>query len=124
MPSSIPLRINSDLVNAARTEAELAERPVTAQIEHWAKLGRVLDHVLSGSSVLKVKERELVHDLGEVIALSQTAAGRAKARELILAHGKPTYAADPEDSTILIERKPDGSTRRGRFVQRQFVSVG
>jgi hypothetical protein len=121
--SSIPLRIDSELVNQARTAGALFDRPPTAQIEHWAKLGRVLESVLVGESVAKVKQREKVADLDQVVALSQSEKGRKKALAIIAKHRGPVYEADPASPDLIIERRPDGSVRRGRFSNRQFVPV-
>ena len=124
MATTVPLRIDSNLINEARAAGTLADRPPTAQIEHWAKLGRVIDAVLSGASILKVKQLGRVTKLDEVVAFSQTEEGRQKAREAIFLHGGPTYESDPEDPSLLLERRPDGTVRRGRFAHRQFVPVG
>jgi len=121
MMASIPLRIDSELVNLARTSGTLFDRPATAQIEHWAKLGRVLESVLSGESVAKVKQRGNVADLDQVVAMSQTQAGRDKALALIAQQAGPVYETDPEAPELIIERRGDGSVRRGRFSNRHFV---
>jgi hypothetical protein len=120
---TIPLRIDSELVNYARSAGALLDRPPTAQIEHWAKLGRVLDSVLSGESVAKVKQRGQVADLDRVVTLSQSATGRKKALALIARHAGPVYEADPTDPELVVERQSDGTTRRGRFANRQFVPI-
>jgi hypothetical protein len=121
MSETIPLRIDSDLVHQARSAGALFDRPPTAQIEHWAKLGRVLDSVLCGKSVAGIKERARVSSIEKIVALSQTAAGQAKARAIISKHGNPVYGADPATPGLIVERQPDGSIRRGRFVNRRFV---
>jgi hypothetical protein len=121
--SSVPLRIDSELVNLARTTGALLDRTPTAQIEHWAKLGRVLDSILVGESVAKVKQRANVADLDQVVALSQSEKGRKKALALIAKHAGPVYEADPTAPDLIIERRADGSTRRGRFSNRQFIPV-
>ena len=124
MGASIPLRIDSTLVHRARTSAALADRTPTAQIEHWAKLGIALEPVLSGASAARMKQTARIEDLDEIVAISQTAAGQERVRELIQRQGGPVYEADPEDPTLVIERLPDGSSRRGRFENRQFKPVG
>lgn len=121
--SSIPLRIDSELVNHARTAGALFDRPPTAQIEHWAKLGRVLDSVLVGASVAKVKQRGNVAALDQVVAWSQSEKGRKKALALIAKHAGPVYEADPAMPDLIVERRADGSVRRGRFSNRQFVPI-
>lgn len=123
MSSTVPLRIDSDLVNQARSAGALFDRPSTAQIEHWAKLGRVLDSVLSGSSAANVKELARVAVLDEVVALSQTGVGRGRARAIIARHRGPVYESDPQNPAQIVERSPDGTLRRGRFSNRQFVPV-
>lgn len=122
--SSVPLRIDADLVNQARTAGAVFDRPPTAQIEHWAKLGRVLDRVLAGGSVAKVKQRGNVADLDQVVALSQSEKGRKRALALIAKHGEPVYEADPTRGDVIVERRADGTTRRGRFSNRQFIPIG
>ena len=119
--SSVPLRIDSELVNHARSAGALFDRPPTAQIEHWAKLGRVLDSILSGESIAKVKQRGNITDLDQVVALSQTEKGRKKALAMIAKHAGPVYEADPTSPDLIVERRADGSVRRGRFANRQFV---
>jgi hypothetical protein len=122
MPS-VPLRIDSKLVNLARSSGSLFDRPPTAQIEHWAKLGRVLESVLTGESVAKVKQRGNIADLDEVVALSQTEKGRSQALAVIARHAGPVYESDPDAPGLIVERRADGSVRRGRFSNRQFVPI-
>jgi len=123
MSSTVPLRIDSGLVNQARSAGALQDRPLTAQIEHWAKLGRAVDAVFSGASASKVKQLARMSALDQVVALSQTEQGREKARALIARHEGPLYEAAPGTPGLIIERRPDGSVRRGRFANRQFVPV-
>ncbi len=58
-----------------------------------------------------------------LVAFSQTEQGRKKARAVISNRGGPTYESDSKTPGLIIERRPDGSTRRGRFINRQFVPV-
>jgi len=63
-------------------------------------------------------------DLDKIIAESQTAEGQAKTRAFIHRHGGVVYEATPQDpADIIIEVSPDGSRRRGRFVNRCFVPL-
>ena len=123
MGTTIPLRIDAELVNQARSSGALHDRPPTAQIEHWAKLGRVLEAVLSGTGVARVKQASRVEDLEAILAATQTPAGQTRARAVIARHRGPVYTADPERPDLIVEESPDGTSRRGRFVNRQFVPV-
>ena len=39
------VRLNSELIEAARGEADLLHRSLGGQIEHWARLGRAIEDV-------------------------------------------------------------------------------
>lgn len=120
MPT-VPLRIDSELVNQARSAGSLFERPPTAQIEFWAKLGRVMEAVLTSASIAAVKQRARVKNLDEVLALTRTKKGRQKALAVIARHKGPVYTVDPNASHVILEKLPDGTVRRGKFVNRCFV---
>ena len=42
--------------------------------------------------------------LDEIFAFSQTNSGQEKTRQIIFSHGVPTYSADPENPSLLLER--------------------
>jgi hypothetical protein len=42
----MPVKLSDELVAAARKEAATADRSITGQIEHWAKIGRSVETVL------------------------------------------------------------------------------
>ncbi len=120
-PTTTPLRVDQALVNQARSAGALADRPATAQIEHWAKLGRVVDAVLTGESAGKLKQLSRVESLADIIAYSQSPEGRRKARAAILQSGVPTYGTHPDFPEAVVQFKADGTKTPGRFVNRQFV---
>ena len=71
-----------------------------------------------------MKQAARIEDLDEIVAISQTAAGQERVRELIEQQGGPVYEADPADPSLVIERLPDGTSQCGRFENRQFKPVG
>lgn len=99
----------------------LADRPATAQIEHWAKLGRVVDAVLTSDSAEKVKKLGRVESLAEIVAYSQSPAGRRRAQAAILRSGVPTYGTHPDFPGAIVQFRADGAKTPGRFINRQFV---
>ncbi len=121
MASTIPLRITSDLVHQARNSAAILDRSPTAQIEHWARLGRVVEAVLSGDSIVRIKETKRVPDMEALVKLTQSPGGQRKAQALISKYRLPVYESDPNRPKVVVERQPDGTTRKGRFVNRKFV---
>ncbi|MDI1250911.1 MAG: hypothetical protein PSV13_18760 [Lacunisphaera sp.] len=123
MPSTTPLRFDSAFVNEARSAAALMERSATAQVEFWAKLGRVAEAVFAHDRIRLLKETGRVQDLDGLLAKVDTAAGRELAKAEIMRHGTPIYGADPAHPGLIVQKLPDGTKRLGRFVNRRFVAV-
>lgn len=121
MPATTPLRLDSNFVNEARSAAELMDRTPTAQIEFWAKLGRVAEAVFAHDRIRTLKETGRVQDLDTLLAQVDTAQGRELAKAEIARHGTPIYGTDPAHPGLIVQRLPDGTKRFGRFVNRQFV---
>ena len=119
MPT-VPLRLDTALVNEARTAAPLFDRTPTAQVEFWAKLGKVAEAVFSTSSVRKLKATSRVENLARVIADADSPEGRSRFAALVHSKGVPLYRSAPGEPGVFIETQPGGAERRGRFVNRQF----
>src|SRR5712692_6331138 len=80
----MPVKLSDALVKLARTEADAADRSITAQIEHWAKLGRSVETALRHEDALALKHaggdlhrafpgastREAVHSVLRRIAIA------------------------------------------------------
>jgi hypothetical protein len=127
-----PVKVSDRLLTLAREEAESTHRSATAQIEHWATLGRAVEALVAHQDLLALKRagqalplpasvaREDVHRL-----LARLAEGRDRERvkRKIHAAGAPVYAADPDRPDLLIEIRPDGTRVRGRMQGRRFVAV-
>lgn len=120
--STIPLRLDTDLVNEARSAATLFERSPTAQVEFWAKLGMVAEAVFSSSSIKRVKAPARVENLAEVLAQADTTEGRAQFAAEVRRQSVPLYRSVAAEPGVFIEKLPDGRERRGRFVNRTFTA--
>ena len=118
---SLPLRISDELVVSAREEAEAADRSLTGQIEHWIKLGKALEEILTHRQVIQLKRGGAAVALTEAIERAGTVAGQEQALRALEASGRPRYGADPEHPGWFIRIDPGGARTRGRFVNRVFV---
>lgn len=130
----MPVKLADDLVNAAREEAKRADRSITAQIEHWAKLGRAAEAELSHPDHTALKEsggnleragvdparRAAIYELLERIARSPD---RSAVTQHLRRRDKALYEADDEEPGIVIRVDPDGTRTRGRLVSRRFVPL-
>jgi hypothetical protein len=125
-----PVKISDKLLARAKAEAKGTHRSVTAQIEHWATLGRAVEVMTGYREVLALKRvgghlempryvspRE-IHDLLRQIAHDPD---REAVTAGIRAGGGPLYAGDPDDPDGVIQISPEGRRTRGRFEGRTFV---
>jgi hypothetical protein len=128
MPS--PVKVSDRLLALARREAKGAHRSATAQIEHWATLGRAVEVMLAHRDVLALKRagqvfpipaqarRDEVHELLARLGEDHDREG-VKAR--IRAPGTPIYTTDPDRPGMIVEVRPDGTRITGRLQGRRFV---
>lgn len=102
MSSGYPVRLSAPLAARAKVAAEQQERSVTEQVEHWARIGQVVEDAIMASTVQRLKARSHDPELGQRLALAMTAEGRARAAAVIrdrnpIRHG---VAADGSLSTV------------------------
>jgi hypothetical protein len=128
----MPVKLSDELVQSAREEAAATERSITAQIEHWAKLGRAVEEALKHADTLSLKrsggnltnafadesKRQNVHALLEDIV---TSVDRARVTDKLRQRGKPSYETDPADPGRVVRIDPDGTRTPGHFENRRFV---
>jgi hypothetical protein len=83
MANGIPVRLSEALTARARTAAQVLDRSLTEQVEHWARLGQEVEAVISATTAQRLKARSYDPDLGLRLAFASTAKGRAAAKKLI-----------------------------------------
>lgn len=130
---NMPVKLSRDLVEAAREESARADRSITAQIEHWARIGRAAEQVLPYETLHELKARRgkgavapsddeaLKTKVLETIVGVALSDERSSALRIIKASGVPRYAAHPVDPARVVQVTPDGLRREGRMVGRDFV---
>jgi hypothetical protein len=125
-----PVKISDRLLARAKAEAKETHRSVTAQIEHWATLGRAIEVMAGHSEVLMLKragERLAMptwvrrDDVEAVLTELTHESDRESVKARIRAGGGPLYEADPEDPNGVIQIAPDGRRTLGHFEGRTFV---
>jgi hypothetical protein len=83
MANGVPVRLSDTLAKRARTAAEVLDRSLTEQVEHWARLGQVVEDAILAATVRRLKARSYDPELGDRLAAASTAEGRARAAKLI-----------------------------------------
>jgi hypothetical protein len=126
----VPVKISDRLLAMAKEEAGSTHRSATAQIEHWATLGRGVEMLVAYAEVLALKkagqvlpippfiQREEMHDLLMRIVNDGSRAG-VQAR--IRASETPLYTMSPDDPRMVVEIEADGTRVPGHLEGRRFV---
>ena len=125
-----PVKVSDKLLALARQEAQAAHRSTTAQIEHWATLGRAVEGLVVYGDVLALKRvgqvlpippfvpRERIDDL---LARLLSNPNRDKVKARIRAAGTPLYTTDPDYPGMIVEVQADGTRTPGALKHRRFV---
>ena len=129
---AVPVKVSEKLMALAKVESANAHRSATAQIEHWATLGRAVEAMAAYREVLALKRLGLslplpgfvmpedVHTLLSALVSNDERSG-VKAR---IAEASPVrYESNPKDPGTIIEIRPGGHRVAGRFEGRRFVPL-
>lgn len=125
-----PVKISDRLLALAREEAAGTHRSATAQIEHWATLGRAVETLVAYRDVLALKRAGATLPVPAVVAREDVQdvlrglvedTDRRSVQARIRAAGTSVYTADPARPDAVVEVAPDGTRTVGRLVGRRFV---
>jgi hypothetical protein len=120
------------VIRDVRSEARVSDRSMAGQVEHWVKLGRVVEAILGNEEVKVLKENlpfflkqvsaqsvesKIVSTLTQIMLSPDREAVKAK----ILAPGVPVYEADPAHAGKVIRIMPDGTRASGRVKDGLFT---
>lgn len=83
MANGVPVRLSEALTTRARSVAAVQDRSLTEQVEHWARLGQVVEQAITAGTMMKLKARSYDEGLADALAFADTSDGRAAALELI-----------------------------------------
>src|SRR5262249_27280973 len=117
----------------AKEEAKGTHRSITAQIEHWATLGRGVEVMTAHRDVLMLKRAGeglsmpgwvRRADVEAVLLGLMHDRDREAVKARIRAPGGPLYEEDPDDPDGVSELAPEGRGRRGRCGGRTFAAAG
>lgn len=117
---SQPITLSDDLILDARLTAEGAERSISDQIEHWAKLGRAVESLLRSPQSLERLQSGQLRSLSECLQTVDTEQGRARVAEYLATRPFPHYEPVPGEPGLLLRIEADGKRTRGKFVNRTF----
>jgi hypothetical protein len=117
----LPVKLSDALVLDARLEGELQQRSIAGQVEHWARLGKLLDAQLDGRARRQALQAGGSKPLSELVAAVGQPAGAQCLKKTLEELPFPHFAPSSEHPGLLIKTEADGSQSVGRFVDRVFV---
>ena len=127
----LPVKLSETLVAAARSEAKATNRSITAQVEHWARLGCAVEAALShgdmlalklsGGDVAKAFDAAKKEEILELLREVADSTDRSAVKELIGEGEQAVYTTDPDHPGMLVRIEPDGTRVPGRLEGRNFV---
>jgi len=119
--SSMPLRIDGELIKEARTSGTVFHRSIAQQLEHWANLGKVLEGALTVRSVAHVKSLKQPVDLDRLLAKAGSSAGQRRTLALLAKKKGPLYGVKADRPGVLLQYRPDGTKVAGQMSKGAFV---
>ncbi len=104
MANGVPIRLSAALTSSAREAAKIQERSITDQVEHWARLGQLVEAAIPAGAVASLKARSHDAKLPAMLAFADTVAGRAKAAAHIRKVNPIRHGADDAGSLYRVDR--------------------
>lgn len=117
-----PVKLSDALVLDARVAGAVAERSIAGQIEFWARLGRVLEPLLTGAAAMALRNRGDAAPLSELLSTVDSPAGRQRLADYLRTTPFPHYEAAPGRPGLLVRIESDGKRTTGRFVRGEFAA--
>jgi hypothetical protein len=112
MGSGIPVRLSAKLAVRARAAAETLDRSLTEQVEHWARLGQVVEEAILSATVQRLKARSHDPELADRLALANTSEGQAKAAKLIRERNHVRYGVEDDGSIRVLRSEKKRASKR------------
>jgi hypothetical protein len=105
MSNGIPIRLSEGLASRAREAASILDRSLTEQVEHWARLGQLVEAAVSSTTVEQLKRRSYDERLPALLAVADTPDGKAKAVALIRERNAHRAGATPDGTIYQLDRR-------------------
>ena len=116
----MPVRLSDDLMELAKSAAEAATRSLTAQVEHWALIGRAVESALDHESLAALKASggklaKAIPDAGRRAAVAQAILAAVRGidrdaiRERIAAGKAPLHGVERSRPEVVVRYAKGGA---------------
>lgn len=131
MSSPVAIKVSAEFADSVREAAAAADRSLTGQIEHWAKLGRAAEEVMpapiaaalkrSAGDVDAIQDEAVRQRVLDALAALREGKHYDATRRYLVGLGKPLFEADPDVPEGVIRVSADGTRVKGRMAGKEFV---
>lgn len=105
MGNGVPVRLSNELAARARTAAELEDRSISGQVEHWARIGQAIEEVIAASTMKRLKARSHDPDLQARLARADTDEGAAAAAKFIAQRDPVRHGIDRNGKVVRVAKQ-------------------
>ena len=105
MGNGVPVRLSNELAARARTAAELEDRSISGQVEHWARIGQAIEEVIGASTMKRLKARSHDPQLHARLARADTDEGAAAAAKLIAQRDPVRYGIGGNGKIVRVDSR-------------------
>lgn len=130
--SSVAIKVSAEFAEVARAAARAADRSLTGQLEHWAKLGRAAESILPVPTATALKQSAgCPASLEDASLREQILAALGDFRELPVDEKRARlglgsrlrFEPDPANSNGVIRIAADGTRTHGTLHGRTFTPL-
>jgi hypothetical protein len=119
-----PVKLSDELVDDAQAVVPFSQRSIAGQIEFWAGLGRSIEPLLRGNSVLSLQKSGAERPLSQLLSEIDNSKGRKRLEATLNKCPYPHYKPVPDRPDLICRIEEDGTETVGRFVGREFKKIG
>jgi hypothetical protein len=125
--AALPVKLSARLVSVAKPAAQLSDRSLTAQVEHWSILGMQVEKLLSFEQAQALKHADQPSQKVQLKLASESLQAlfstrdRSAALKVIQRDSLPVYESNPDKKGGIRQVWPDGRTVVGQMRGREFV---
>lgn len=123
---------DENVIRDVRHEAQVADRSMAGQVEHWVKIGQAVEAMLGNAEVKAIKENlpiflkrvsaeSVESKIVSAVTQLMTNPDRETVKAKILAQGVPVFQADPSHPGRVVRIMPDGTRASGRVKEGVFI---
>lgn len=111
----VQVSLPAAFADALREQADVSNRSMAAQLEHWARIAKAVEMIAPTNSITRVKSAKNSTDILNALASFVMEPNVDALRSRLNSSGVVRYGPDPAHPSSVLEYRPDGTIARGSF---------